>query len=330
MIGGRARWNEEGLSESPAVELLRSFGYQEVPAETLESERHGLRETVLADRLARALKKLNPWLSDDNVHKAVRDISAVQSPSLIEANEAVHTKLTYGISLEQDLGDGRKSQQVHFIDFDDPRNNELLVTRQYRVKGTKKQIVPDVVLFVNGIPLVVIECKGPTIGDGWKHEAIDQVYRYQELDSKYRELGAPRLFHTVQLIVVTCGQAALFGTVATPERFFSTWKKPYRNDRVAEGQARPRAEPPGSHVLRPAHAREPPRPHPQLRRLRARREHRSHHPQDAPVPAVPRGEQGRSQGRHWQGRRGAGWCRLAHPRVREEPHHALARAEAPP
>ncbi len=220
-------WNEEGLSETPAVKLLEALGYQYVDAEALDAERQSLREAVLAPRLTQALKKLNPWLSDDNTHKAVRAISHIQATSLLEANEAAHTALTYGIALEQDRGDGRRSHQVQFIDWDNPKNNEFIVTRQYRVKGSTKEIRPDVVRLVNGIPLCVIECKSPTIGDKWRHEAVAQFDGYQELSSKYRGVGSPRLFHTVQINVATCGLAALCGTVFTPERFYLSWKEPF-------------------------------------------------------------------------------------------------------
>ena len=189
-------WNEAGQSETPAVELLEKLGYAYVPPETLDAERDSLRDVVLVARLEVALKRLNPWLSDDNLHKAVRAVTSVQATSLIEANEALHTALTFGIALEQDLGEGRKNQQVRFFDFENPANNDFVVTRQFKVKGARKHVIPDVVCFVNGIPLAIIEAKSPTLGDGWKHEALDQFDRYQELSDKYAELGAPRLFHT--------------------------------------------------------------------------------------------------------------------------------------
>ena len=182
------RWTEIGLSEDPAVELLEGLGYTYVKPETLEAERQTLKDVVLADRLAKGIKKLNPWIGTDNTSKAVRAVTSVQAASLIEANEKQYTTLTYGISLEQDLGDGKRSHSVRFIDFENPENNELLVTRQFRVKGSRKQIIPDVVIFINGIPLVVMECKSPTIGDKWFHEAIDQLHRYQESESQYRGL----------------------------------------------------------------------------------------------------------------------------------------------
>src|SRR5207237_10388010 len=160
-------WNEATLSEDRAVELLQRLGYHYVAPEALEADRESRREVVLPERLRTALKKLNPWLSADNLHKAVRAITAVQAASLAEASESVYTTLTFGTSLVQDLGDGSKSHTVRFFNFDQPESNEFIVTRQFRVAGAKKEIRPDLVVFGNGIPLAVIECKSRTLGDKW-------------------------------------------------------------------------------------------------------------------------------------------------------------------
>ena len=220
-------WDELHLAENPAVKLLESLGYTYVPPEALEPERTSLKETILTGRLAAALKRLNPWLSDANVAKAVKAVTQVPAASLAEANEKVYTSLTYGIALEQDRGGGRKSHTVRFFDFDRPERNEWVVTRQYRVLGSKKQVILDIVAFVNGLPLAVIECKSPTIGDAWKAEAVKQLRRYQEADTRWKDRGAPRLFEAAQVLVGTCGERAVYGTVGTPERFFLEWKEPY-------------------------------------------------------------------------------------------------------
>ena len=223
-------WDELHLAENPAVELLQSLGYIYVPPEDLESERGSFKEAILGGRLAAALKRLNPWLSESNVAKAVKAVKAVtQVPaaSLAEANEVLYTSLTYGIALEQDRGDGRKSHTLRFLDFDKPGRNEWIVTRQYKVLGSKKHVIPDIVVFGNGLPLAVIECKSPTIGDTWKADAVKQLRRYQEADSSWKNLGAPKLFETAQVLIATCGERAVYGTVGTPERFFLAWREPY-------------------------------------------------------------------------------------------------------
>ena len=221
-------WDELRLSEDPAVDLLsKHLGYTYVAPDALEAERDSIKESVLTKRLARAVQKLNPWLSADNVHKAVRSITTVPAAGLLDANEKLYTALTYGISLEQDLHDGKKGRNIRFFDFAKPQENEFLVTRQYKLQGSKTKILPDLVVFVNGIPLAVIECKSPTLGEKWKGDAIEQLLRYQEVGDSYRERGMPRLFETVQLVIATCGQAAAYGTVLTPHRFFSEWKSPF-------------------------------------------------------------------------------------------------------
>ncbi len=233
MIAHGKGWNEANLSENPAIDHLQRLGYVYATPESLDAERESAKEVVLTRRLAAALLRLNPWLSTDNVQKAVRAVTNVHASSLIEASEKVHTTLAYGISLEQDRGDGKKSHDVRFFDFDNPERNEFVVTQQFVVQGTKKRIKPDIVLFVNGIPLVVIECKSPTLGEGWKLEATDQFDRYQELSERYHQLGAPKLFEPVQLLVATCGQAAVYGTVTTPHRHYATWKTMWPSDEEA-------------------------------------------------------------------------------------------------
>jgi len=211
----------------PAVSLLEKLGYHYIPAEALEAERESLREPVLTSRLAIALKKLNPWVYAENAHKAVRAITHTSAASLMEANEKAYVTLTHGISLVQDGVGGAKGQTLRFIDFDRPEKNEFVVTRQYRVLGAKKQVRADVVLFVNGIPLVIIESKSPTLGERWLDEAVRQLLRYQEVGDEYKDLGAPKLFETIQLVISVCGQSAYYGTVATPHRFWAEWKEPY-------------------------------------------------------------------------------------------------------
>ena len=220
-------WNELRLAEDPAVELLQSLGYTYVPPEDLDRERASFKEPILTGRLTQALKRLNPWLSGPNLTNAARAVTQVPAASLAEANQALYTSLTYGIALEQDRGDGRKSHTVRFLDFDNADRNEWIVTRQYRVLGSKKHVIPDVVVFVNGLPLAVIECKSPTIGDAWKAEAVKQLHRYQEADSRWKDQGAPKLFEAAQVLVGTCGERAVYGTVGTSERFFLEWKEPY-------------------------------------------------------------------------------------------------------
>jgi type I restriction enzyme R subunit len=219
-------FNELTQSEEPADALLRALKYDFVDAAALDADRDSAADPLLTRRLEAALRQLNPWLSDDNLRKAVRAIRQVQAAGLIEANEKAHIALTHGVSVEQDLGPGKLGQTVHYLDFDHPENNEFLFTRQYRVAGPRVEIVADVAAFVNGIPLVVVECKSPTLEDP-VGEAVLRLLRYQELTEEYRNRGAPRLFHTAQVLIAACGQAARFGTVGMPAEAYAPWKVPY-------------------------------------------------------------------------------------------------------
>lgn len=220
-------WNEIHLSEDPAVELLQAMGYTFVSPEQLDAERESFREVILVPRFEKKLKEFNPWLSDENLKKAIRAITNVPAASLMEANEKIYTSLVHSISLEQDIGDGqgKKGHDVYFIDFEHPEKNEFIVKRQFKVSGPKENIKCDAVVFVNGIPLVVFECKNPTI-----HESIDkaitQLFRYQELNDEYKNRGAPKLFETIQILIATCGQKAKFATICTSYRHFWNGKNP--------------------------------------------------------------------------------------------------------
>lgn len=220
-------WNEQILVEDPAIRLLKVIGYSFVPPSAIDVERTSLNVTVLEGRLKHSLKRLNPWLSSSGVSQAVKSITQVQSISLAEANQKVYTSLTYGISLAQIRDKRVANYTVKFFDFDDPNQNEWVVTQQYSVSGSRQQIIPDIVVFVNGIPIAVIECKSPTVGDIWKKKAIQQLQRYQEAGERWKNRGASRLFETVQILIATCGERAVYGTVGTPARFFLEWKEPY-------------------------------------------------------------------------------------------------------
>ena len=221
------RWDERNLVENAAVDLIQLLGYTYVTGEKLKSERAKFSDAVLGGRLAAALRRLNPWLSDANVRLAIRRVTRVAAADLLEANQAIYTSLIYGVALEQDRGDGRKSHTVRFFDFDEPERNDWVVTQQYRVRGAKTDILPDIVVFVNGLPLVVIECKNPIIGRGWKAKAIAQLRRYQEAEDQWKLQGAPKLFETAQVLIGTCGQRAVYGTTGTVERYYLEWKEPH-------------------------------------------------------------------------------------------------------
>ncbi len=221
---------EEEESELPALELLENLGWTFVPPAQLGSEREGERDTILTGRLERALRRLNPWLSEENLRKAVRALTHVQAAGLIEANEKIHRHIVHTLSVEQDTGDGRGriGRDVRFIDFEHPENNDFAVTRQFEVIGTRKPARFDLVCFVNGLPLAVIECKAATMGEKWFEQAAGQLDRYQEAGDAWYGQGAPRAFEAVQVLAAVAGSSgARLGTVLTPGRHFGEWREPW-------------------------------------------------------------------------------------------------------
>lgn len=228
----QTNWHELNQSEEPAALLLQKMGWSYVAPEVSQDERASSREVILVPRLERAIRRLNPWISDENVNQVVFSIAHVAATTPAEANEQLHNLLTYAATVNQDTGDGlgMKGRSARLFDFDDPigaGKNEFIFTRQFPVQNVKGlTIIPDVVLFVNGIPLAVIECKSPKIIDPIV-EGIQQLIRYQELDDQYMDCGAPKLFETVQIVASICGVAAQYGTTGTPQSFWSGWKVTY-------------------------------------------------------------------------------------------------------
>lgn len=211
-------WNEKQLVENRIIDKLKRLGYTYIHGSYLEGERQTFRDVVLQQRLKDAIKRINPWIDDNNLRKVVRDITHVEAASPMEANEAIHEDIVHYISVEQDLGHGKKNQTVRLIDFDNIDNNEFLVVNQFKVSGLTDNVIPDVILFVNGLPLVVVECKSPFVSNPIA-QGVKQLQRYQS--------DADRLFYYNEILISTCGQQTKYATVGAKLRHYGEWKDPY-------------------------------------------------------------------------------------------------------
>lgn len=221
--------------EIPAIEQLTQQGWAFVPGAELapgqpRDERSYYRDVVLVKRLEAALRCLNPWISEENLRKVLREFTHPNFAGLIEYNQALWEMLCctgdHAISVEQDLGSGRKGQTVTVVDFDNPANNEFLCTSQFKVEGLNQNIIPDIVCFVNGLPLAVIECKSPYVADAIG-EGINQLRRYANLRRPEDEEGAQKLFWYNQLMVSTCRDQARVGTISSMAQHYGDWKDAY-------------------------------------------------------------------------------------------------------
>lgn len=182
---------------------------------------------------------LEPWLqqhntirykgqrhdfSDSNIREAVERLTNEPLQSLLPTNERLYELLTLGTSLTQTISGDRKSYSLHYIDWQHPERNVYHVAEEYVVErqGSHATRRPDVVLFVNGIPLVVIECKRPDLnlaGEKPVSEAVSQMIRNQNMDE------IPRLFATTQLLLAIAGNDALYATTGTSKEFWALWRE---------------------------------------------------------------------------------------------------------
>ena len=216
-------FNEDTLSEQPAIEQLKRLGYDYTHGDQLDPElkddceRASRRDVVLISRLKKKLAEINPQLTEESINKAIRRVTHIQAEGLIEANRTFHQDLISGVSIDQDIRARRQKLTVRFIDFDALEKNEFLVVNQFWVKGPRETDRPDIVIFINGIPLVVIECKSPVAKQTGVSDAIKGLIRYQD--------EIPQLFHTNEILIGLNLFGARYGTILSTPEFFHEWKE---------------------------------------------------------------------------------------------------------
>lgn len=224
----KRQWmNERHGSQDPALEVLTSLGYDYLSSEDVESMRSGLLSPLLIDVLKEQLMKINSYTYNGKVHRfdeniidrAIRDLDVDLSEGLTKANEKIYHMLLYGKSYEVFLEDGnRQSFNLYYIDWNDLENNSFHVTEEFvmqRLDG-RDTIRVDIVTFINGIPMGIIENKGPKVD---VRQGISQCIRNQGKDY------APQLYKYVQLMMSTNKNETRYGTVNTPEKFWSLWRE---------------------------------------------------------------------------------------------------------
>ena len=225
--------------ELPALEQLQSLGWSYIEGAQLSpdesDERSSLKDVVLEKRLTESLKRINPWINDENLRKVVRDLTKTLYPNLVEANQAIWTQINQSVSVMQDLGKGNKGQTVHIIDFENPDNNEFLCTNQFKVSGVNQNIIPDILCFVNGLPLAVIECKSPYLTDPME-AGIKQLLRYANRRTPENDEGAEKLFHYNLMMVSTHRDKARVGTITSRMEHYLEWKDPYPSTLSKDGK----------------------------------------------------------------------------------------------
>lgn len=173
-------------------------------------------EVVLKNRLLNAISKLNPNVPFEAQEEAVKKVLRTDSPNLFQNNYQVHKYLTDGVDVEYRRGDRIVGDKVWVIDYENPTNNEFLVVNQFTIIENNVNKRPDLILFVNGLPLVVIELKNAVDENATIHSAFNQLQTYKQT--------IPSLFLYNALLIISDGWDALYGSLTSPKQFFVPWK----------------------------------------------------------------------------------------------------------
>jgi len=204
---------EDWFAETPCIEYLQTLDYDWMPPEDNHAARDGLNHVILRDIFLTAIKRINN-LSETDARAVYGDMLHIQD------NER-WTQLLRG-DYSRNIEGETKKQTVHLIDFKNPKNNTFTVTNQLTVQAQQTRR-PDLVVYVNGIPLVVIEAKSPVSYKSKASEAYDQINQYQE--------QIPRLFYSNVFNIITNGEYLLYGATGSPADYWGAWKDPYPRKR---------------------------------------------------------------------------------------------------
>lgn len=218
---------EDNISKYPAIELLCKLGFTYISPEDCMAQRGSLYDVLLKDILRKQLNIINQFefggitykFTADNVEKAIKDLDEPLTDGLVRTSEKIYNALMLGKSYLEKLADGTsKSFNLKYIDWEHPENNVYHVTEEFSCDSWDKQknARPDIVLFVNGIPFAVIECKAPTISE---EQAVEQMLRNQ--NKEY----IPQLFKYAQIVIATNKNAVKYATCGTGKNFWSVWRE---------------------------------------------------------------------------------------------------------
>lgn len=229
-------FKEDHISQIPALQMLMNLGYTYLRPAEAERQRGGKTSNVLLeDVLRKQLKEINSIrvsatktsiFTDENIERGILALKNLpMNEGYIAASEKAYNLLTLGQALEQSVDGDKKSFTLQYIDWKNISNNVFHVTEEFSVmrSTSKEHYRPDLVLFVNGIPLCIIECKRPDMKEPLK-QAISQHLRNQQED------GIRSLYVYSQLTLCIATQEAAYATNATPEKFWAKWQEKFSND----------------------------------------------------------------------------------------------------
>jgi len=211
----------ESAIEDFAIKLLERLGYEYVHGSRLapdadNPERTSFEDVVLWDRLRRAAVRINPTIDADSVKAALKQIERLNAPELIANNESFHRLLTEGIKVSRQEDGAERGDLVWMVDFERPENNDFMVTNQFTIINDGVQKRPDMILYVNGLPLGVIELKNAADENATIKSAYKQIGTYKN--------AIPALFSYNEVCVISDGLEAKAGSVSAGLSRYMRWK----------------------------------------------------------------------------------------------------------
>ena len=211
----------ESHIEAFAIKQLQAQGYQYIYAPNIAPdgempERENYEQVILMERLRRAVRRINPLIPTDQQEEAIREIQRISSPELIANNETFHHYLTEGVPVSYHQDGGERGDLVWLVDFHNPLNNDFVVSNQFTVIENNHNKRPDVLLFVNGLPLVLVELKNATDENATVQSAFRQIETYKT--------QIPSLFTYNALLIISDGLDAKTGSLSAGLSRFLAWK----------------------------------------------------------------------------------------------------------
>lgn len=209
-------FDEASYSQIPALVQLHGLGWKYIPRSEVNTLRDGLSQYILRPIAVVAIKAINPEVSEKSILDALVELENARMDNGVQnASESIYSDLLAGVSVSEIIGGKKVSPQMRFIDFVHPENNQFHCCAEFEISELADRR-PDIVLFVNGIPMVVIECKKASIP---VMEAVNQMIRNQSGGN------TPKFFLFPQLLIATNGVELKYGTMLTPADYYSVWKE---------------------------------------------------------------------------------------------------------
>lgn len=224
--------NEQQL-EDLCIRLFQETGWQwlhgpDIAPDSDAPERADYRQVILHDRLLSALTRINPQIPASALDQALHTVQTISEPQMVLRNRSFHRLVLSGVTVEFTDGETKKIDLAHLIDFSTPRNNEFLVVNQFTVTGSKQPRRPDIVVFINGLPLAVIELKNPS------NEQTDVWDAFNQLQTYKKEISD--LFNSNEALVISDGWTARVGSLSANAERMLPWRT------IANENDRPRLQ----------------------------------------------------------------------------------------